>query len=148
MRFIDWNGILLAIIAFFGSAGIWTYFDHKQQREADKEMQDCEIMKELKSIHKEIDEIRLNIAINEAKARRVRILRFADEVFLGIKHTKDSFDQVLSDITDYEAYCEAHPDFKNNQTEETVKFLKKIYLKRMSKKDFAQYEPEDDEETE
>ena len=141
MGHIDWNGVIIALIAFFGSAGIWTYFDHKQQRKAEKEMQDSEMMKELKSIHKEIDELRSTMAVNEVKSRRVRILRFADEVFLGVKHSKDSFDQVLSDITDYETYCNAHPGFKNNQTEETVKFLKRIYEERMEKKDFAQYEP-------
>ena len=35
---------------------------------------------------------------------RVRILRFGDEVLHGVFHSKDHFDQVLSDITTYENY--------------------------------------------
>lgn len=143
---IDWNAVIIAAIALLGSAGIWNFLDHRQQRRSEKEMQDSELLKEVKSIHREIDEIRDTMAENEAKLRRVRILRFADEVFMNVRHTKDSFDQILSDITDYETFCEAHPDFKNNQTEETVKYIKKVYEKRMYKKDFAQYEPKESEE--
>lgn len=47
---------------------------------------------------------------------RVRILRFADELRRSIKHSKETFDQVLSDIDTYERYCAGHPDFMNNKT--------------------------------
>lgn len=147
MGHIDWNAVIIAAIAFLGSAGIWNYIDHRQQRQAEIELQNSEVLKELKCIREEIAEIKGGMAENEAKLRRVRILRFADEIFMNVRHTKDSFDQVLSDITDYESYCDLHPDFKNNQTGETVKYIKRVYLKRMEKKDFAQYEPKDLDET-
>lgn len=47
---------------------------------------------------------------------RVRILQFADELRRSVKHSKETFDQALSDIDSYERYCEDHPDFKNNRT--------------------------------
>lgn len=72
------------------------------------------------------------VAIN----RRVRILKFNDELQRELNHSKESFDQVLQDITDYEAYCAAHPDFKNNQTVETVAYIKKCYAERLEKHDF------------
>lgn len=140
---MNWTTVLVALITFFGSAGLWTYIDHKQQRRADKESQNNEILKELKGIKEDIAGIKSQMAENEAKTRRIRILRFADEVFTGREHTKDAFDQTMSDITDYELYCSEHPDFKNNQTAETIKFLNRVYTQRMEKKDFLSYKPQE-----
>ena len=139
MGHADRNAIIMALIAIFGGAGVWTFWDHNQQRNADKEIQDNEVLKEIRSIHQEIDEVKQTIASDKAESRRVRILRFADEVFMDVKHSKDSFDQVLSDITGYETYCMEHPEFKNDQTAETINYLKDIYRERMEKKDFAHY---------
>lgn len=87
------------------------------------------LSKQVKAIADKADE---RNAVNS----RVRILRFADEMMEGKKHSKDSWDQVMSDITDYEKYCEAHPDFRNGQTAATVEYLKKSYIERLEKHDF------------
>lgn len=63
----------------------------------------------------------------EAKRARTRILRFGDEVRLNVKHSKDSFDEVLADITFYDTYCSTHPDFKNNRTKSTEKVIVDVY---------------------
>ena len=144
---IDMTAVLVAAIAFLGSAGIWTLIDHRQQRKADREMQDSEILKEVKSIHKEIDELRELIDENEAKTRRVRILSFADEIYMDMNLSKDAYDQCLSDISDYSRYCQSHPDFKNDQTVETTEYIKSMYEKRLENKDFARYGKDRDKET-
>lgn len=74
----------------------------------------------------------------DAVNKRVRILRFEDELQRGQRHTKDSFDQALSDITDYESYCAPgkHPEFRNNQTTATVEHIKKVYAERLERHDF------------
>lgn len=136
---IDWTAIFVALIAFLGSAGIWTYIDHKQQRRAEREMQSNEILKEVKTIRTEIAELSETVNENEAKASRIRILKFADEIFMAQNHSKDSFDQCMADITYYEDYCSKHPSFKNHQTEETCEYILEIYHERMQKKDFARY---------
>ena len=147
---IDWTAVVVALIAILGSAGVWTLIDHRQQRKFEKEMHDSEVLKEIRAISVRFDEIdqkiddlenKLENKMDKDKAelRRVRILRFADEVLMNVRHTKDSFDQMLSDITDYETYCNNHPEFKNNKTVETIKYLEEIYAERMEKKDFAQY---------
>lgn len=87
------------------------------------------LSKQIKSVADKADE---RNAVNS----RVRILRFSDEMMEGKRHSKDSWDQVMSDITDYEKYCESHPDFKNNQTTATVEYLKKNYMERLEKHDF------------
>ena len=139
MIHVDWTAIFVAGIAFLGSTGMWTLVDHRQQRRAEREMQDNELMKELKTIRQEIAELKETVNENEAKASRIRILKFADEIFMDMNHSKDSFDQCMADITFYEAYCDSHKDFKNHQTSETVQYIVEIYHDRMKKKDFARY---------
>lgn len=80
-----------------------------------------------------------HIAISDQRAAiecRVRILSFGDEVLHGKRHSKDSFDQVLTDITTYELYCDAHKDFHNNITVLTSQRIKALYEERLSKNDF------------
>lgn len=67
---------------------------------------------------------------------RTRILRFGDEVLYEVKHTKEHFEQILCDIDDYERYCAAHPEFKNNKTVYTTKRIKEVYEKLLKDNDF------------
>lgn len=67
---------------------------------------------------------------------RVRILQFGDEVRRGMKHSQENFDQVLSDIDDYERYCNSHPEFKNNKTVAAKEKILKVYSERMDNNDF------------
>ena len=72
-----------------------------------------------------------------AISARVRILRFEDELQEERKHSKDSWDQVMSDIDYYEEYCGKHKDFKNNQTVATVEHIQHGYRERLEKRDFT-----------
>ena len=63
----------------------------------------------------------------DAKTARTHILRFGDEVRIGVRHSKESFDEVLADITAYETYCNAHPEFPNNRTRAAEKFISETY---------------------
>lgn len=63
----------------------------------------------------------------DAKQARTHILRFGDEVRIGTRHSKESFDEVLADITAYEAYCQSHPAFPNNRTRAAEKFISETY---------------------
>lgn len=71
-----------------------------------------------------------------AVSSRVRILRFRDEMLEGKRHTHDSFQQVLSDIDEYEQYSSTHKDFRNNQTVSTIEHIKNVYKERLEKNDF------------
>ncbi len=52
----------------------------------------------------------------EIKAARMRIQRFADEMYGEVRHSKEHFDLVLMDITEYNNYCDTHPGFVNEKT--------------------------------
>ena len=96
-----------------------------------------------KAIEERIDKLQASISDlsenadrREAVSCRVRILRFEDELQENRDHSKDSFDQVLSDITTYDRYCEKHPDFRNHQTSATVAHITACYNDRLQKHDF------------
>ena len=50
-----------------------------------------------------------------ARNRRYRILRFYDEMCAGKKFSENHFESILDDISDYEAFCHTHPDFRNGR---------------------------------
>lgn len=84
---------------------------------------------DLQSLRSECDE-------REAVTSRLRILRFGDEILHEVHHTKEHFDQILLDITQYELYCSCHPDFRNNIAVATIERIKHIYQKCMDENSF------------
>ena len=74
----------------------------------------------------------------EAKAARVRILRFGDEIYIGKKHSKEHFDNTLADIKTYNDYCRDHPDFENERTKITEKQIKETYERCLVEHTFLQ----------
>lgn len=97
-----------------------------------------ELSDKIDALAKKVDKLEAKEDERDAVNKRVRILRFEDELQRGQRHTKDSFDQALSDITDYESYCAPgkHPEFRNNQTTATVEHIKKVYAERLERHDF------------
>ena len=84
----------------------------------------------VKELSEKVDKLEYKVEQNEAITSRVRILRFGDEIRDGeILHSKESFDQVLNDITRYDAYCKEHPEFENAKTVLTTKVIKDTYTK-------------------
>ena len=132
--------ILSAVITFILGGGFLSFLQFLIERKDKRKEELKELKKQLSDVEKrlsdKIDAIETKADERNAVNARVRILRFADETMDGRKHSKDSYDQVMHDIDDYEEYCEIHPDFKNNQTIQTVGYLKKIYAERLEKHDF------------
>lgn len=128
--------ILYTILGGAVGASIIGFIEFLIRRKDEKEDKNSEVLKRLDALDKKIDKIESNAAEREAVASRVRILHFMDELREGRKHSKDSFDQCLCDITTYEHYCAKNPDFKNSQTTATVAHINRIYAERLEKNDF------------
>ena len=95
------------------------------------------LMDKVEVLSLKIEEVAESVEETRAIAARVRILRFGDELLEGRLHSKDTFDQTLLDIDNYEKYCKTHENFKNHVTEETVALIKEKYRIRLRKNDFV-----------
>jgi len=116
--------------------GIVTLITFLIQRHDNKKDKDNEILQSIRRLEDKIDNVAQTGDKRNAVEMRVRILHFRDEMLEGRNHTHDSFQQVLSDIDEYEEYCKDHPDFKNNQTVATIEHIKRSYAERLEKHDF------------
>ena len=84
---------------------------------------------DLAALRKECDE-------REATACRTRIMRFGDEILHDVRHSKEHFDQILLDITNYEVYCDTHPKFKHGIAVATIERIKQVYQKCIAENSF------------
>lgn len=79
------------------------------------------------------------------KQCRLRILRFNDEILQGRPHTKEHYDEILDDITEYERYCEAHPRYKNSKAGMAIRVVESKYQRHMENKTFLKSGEEKEE---
>lgn len=83
--------------------------------------------KKIDDITNSVEDLKKSSCEGKALTWRYRILRFSDEILHDEKHSKEHFDQILEDITNYERYCKEHPEFPNNKAEFAIKNIKRIY---------------------
>lgn len=95
-----------------------------------------DLLSQVTAMKTEIDTIRDENREIHAKDCRVRILRFSDEIYLGQPHSQEHFKQILGDITHYEKYCDAHPEFENQIAVAAIAQIKESYNDRLRKHDF------------
>lgn len=102
----------------------------------------------LEALGKKIDNVQSSIMAELEKDRadneeyrikmcRQRILQFNDEIYRGVLHTRESFDNVIEEGIDvYEDYCKSHPTFPNFKAEAAIENIKDTYKKRLKNQDF------------
>lgn len=137
---MDTNSTIPIIIAIIGSSAVWEFIhfliDRNDKKKEKKDNCSKQILDAIEKLNAKIDRVDKELSESRAIAARIRILKFMDELLEPRKHTKDSYDQVMSDITNYEKYCKDHPTFKNNQTASTIEYINKNYQERLEKHDF------------
>lgn len=103
---------------------------------SDLSKQVSKLEKDVGGVKQDLGDLRAEYRESEAKAARNRILRFGDEVYQGVHHSKEYFDHILADISNYKIYCKEHPDFQNEMTVMTVQHIESIYQKCLTEHDF------------
>ena len=102
-----------------------------------------EVKEDIQELREDID--KTNKSLEDYKATdtarsmdniRQRILRFSDEIRRKERHSKESFDNILDDIDDYEHYCDAHADYKNSKAEFAIENIRKAYRRTLDQNDF------------
>ena len=128
--------MLPIILAVVGCGGFFTLIQFLIQRHDAKKGELSQIKKELSEIRQDIKRLDEKGDRREAENRRVRILRFEDELQEERRHSKESFHQVLDDVSAYNDYCNEHPDFPNERTVATIAHIRAVYQERLEKHDF------------
>ena len=133
----DYASNILAVLAMFSivievapiKINPWSFLANKLGKAFNKE-----VLNEISTLKSRVDALDERVQQSEAiqkerdaKTARTNILRFGDEIRIGTRHSKESFDEILSDITEYESYCSTHQDFKNNRTKSTEKIIIEVY---------------------
>lgn len=130
------------IVALIGG-GMVSFIQFLITRHDNKHDKNNEILLAIKDLDGKIQQMEKTITSVDQKgdernavSTRIRILHFEDELQEGRLHSKDSWDQVISDCDTYDAYCETHPRFKNGMTEATVRHIRHGYDERLEKGDW------------
>lgn len=94
------------------------------------------LKQEIQSIKTDVSDIREEAKEREATNRRARILEFGDEILHEIDYSKEHWDSVLMDVSEYENYCDDHPHYMNNVAKATIKHIKEMYAQHLREDSF------------
>ena len=126
---IELELVITVMVAIIGSNALWGFLQFLLERKDKKKDCSKKILEAIQKINDKLDQ-------RTAISCRIRILKFMDEIIEGWEHSKDSYNQIMRDITDYLQYCDDHPQFLNHQTDATIERLKKDYEQRLATNDF------------
>lgn len=98
----------------------------------------AEVIQRMDKLEKDLKQQKDYAEEQAAKGCRIRILRFGDEILHDVHHSKEHFDQILLDVTEYENYCRDHPEFKNNVTVMTTSRIMSTYEDCLENHSFLQ----------
>lgn len=126
---IELELVITVIVAIIGSNALWGFLQFLLERKDKKKDCSKKILEAIQKINDKLDQ-------RTAVSCRIRILKFMDEIIEGWEHSKDSYNQLMQDITHYHQYCEEHPQFLNHQTDATIERLKKDYEQRLATNNF------------
>lgn len=142
-----WTGIVLCLLTLIQISPIkinpWSWIAQKIGNALNQDVikKQEEIQRENYEYQKNNDlQIRNIISIMDqrsAEDARNRILRFGDEIkSKQFRHSQEYYNQILADMTDYEAYCHEHPTFKNERTIATEQIIRETYKDHLQNNDF------------
>ena len=95
-----------------------------------------DIDNKLSEIKQKVDSIEDTIDEREAVLARTHILHFNDELYNGVHHSKEYFQQTLMDIDTYERFCNTHPTYRNNTCALAIEHIKRVYAEQQDKGGF------------
>ena len=121
---------------------IWHWLARKVGKAFNGETLDAvsEIRRDLTAHIAEHEQAKEDRDQDRAETNRQRILRFSDEMYDGKYHSKESFDDIIEKIDQYDRFCETHPEFSNGRTVTAAKVIKAQYEECLAKHTFSMEE--------
>lgn len=132
--------VMITLLGLMLSGGLFGFIEFMIHRRDDKKEELEKIVKRIDQLEtkmtQRLDEIEAKENERDVILARIRILEFVENLREHRNPTRESFVQVLSDITMYDAYCNSHPNFKNDRTNIASKYIKEQYASRLDSEDF------------
>ena len=134
---MNWTVFAALVGGSFGAAlvGLVQFFVSRHDQ---KQGKSNALKEEVVGLRKDVGKLAGDLAEDRATNARIRILSFSDEVRHGVRHSKESFDQVNLDIDTYRRYCDDHPDYKNNRAVMAIANIERVYAECLRKHDFLE----------
>lgn len=103
-----------------------------------------EAQKKLETLEARLDNHILTDARRDADKHRMEILQFNNTLLRNRKHTKEEFIEILTNIDEYERYCEKDENYPNNRAVLAIENIREVYKERLKKHDFLEDGRRDD----
>ena len=117
---MDKKDVITIILSILSSGTIFTLIQFLITRHDNKKNKTDQkldnITDNIADLRKDVKEVFNGLEEHKAKLARTHILRFADELRNGMKHSDEYFRQQIQDIDTYNNYCDLHPEFANGLT--------------------------------
>ena len=129
--------ILTAVVVAILSSKLWDFLASRFKRKDEREDKQDRVLQAIRDLKTEVGTISTKVDENAAVLARTHILRFNDELINNIEHSQEYFRQQLQDIDTYEAYCDAHPQFRNTYATMAINNIKATYEGLLKKGTFS-----------
>lgn len=118
---------ITTIISVLIGGGILGFVQFLISRKDAKDDKESTILSEIKTLTGKVEQIEKSLDERDAILARTHILRFKDELYNGIKHSAEYFEQTLDDIQTYDQFCSDHPKFANGRTKAAAEYIRQEY---------------------
>lgn len=127
------------ITTIFTSSAIYALIQFLIERYDNKHDKFAEIMNKLDDMSKRIDATEEARLEDKALSYRGHIIRFNEECMRGMEHSHEAFKDVMRNMTNYDNYCNTHPEFKNHECDVSEKNIIRVYEKCMKDDNFLSH---------
>ena len=121
------SGIVSIIIAVLGSQWFASWVQSHNSKS---------LRSEINSIQGEIEKMKENEETREIKNTRRQILRYNDELLIGIEHSKEFFDEIIEDVDIYRRFTNSHPDYSNGKANLASENIERVYRECLKDRKF------------
>ena len=115
------------VIGFLVGGSFLTFVQYMINRHDRKKDKNNAVLSAINTLSDRVEKIENSLDERDAVLARTHILRFSDELYNGVKHSQEYFQQQLDDIETYNQFCAGHPKFANGRTKAAAKYIESEY---------------------
>lgn len=130
---MDYLMTALSVLVGGGLLGLIQFLINRHDEKKGKK---DKVIMAIEDIKKELDQLRDAMNEDRATNARIRILSFSDEILHNVRHSEESFNQIMLDIDTYRRYCTKHPFYQNNRAVMAISTIEKVYAKCLEEANF------------